>query len=224
MLSAGIMIHSHLNWRPMTAADLSAMLSVADIVHPNYPEDPAVFEERLALFPAGCLVLEHHPLLASPIEGEGPEGGAAVPPPSKALPLDKGGLGEGDFPRTGGVKGHPIGYILSHPWTYAAPPALNSKLGALPNPPTTYYIHDIALLPEARGTGAANAVVAQLIALAETLGLPNLSLVAVNNSVAFWQRHGFVLTPIPALDAKLRSYDEAARFMVRATGETRATE
>jgi len=173
----------------MTSADLPALLGIADIVHPTYPEDPAVFEERLALFPAGCLVLESQPRLATLIEGAGHEG--------------EGGL---------------IGYILSHPWTYAAPPALNSRLGQIPTPPTTYYIHDIALMPEARGTGAANAVVTRLIALAETLGLPGLSLVAVNNSVAFWQRHGFVLTAVPALDAKLRSYDEAARFMVRAIG------
>ena len=193
----------------MTPADLPALLGIADVVHPTYPEDRAVFEERLVLFPAGCLVLERHPLLASPIEGEGHDGEAA---PSKALPLDGGGLGEGEIPRIGRL----IGYILSHPWTYAAPPALNSLLGALPNPPTTYYIHDIALLPEARGTGAANMVVRQLIALAEYLRLPNLSLVAVNNSVAFWRRHGFVLTPVASLDAKLRSYDEEARFMVRA--------
>jgi ribosomal protein S18 acetylase RimI-like enzyme len=164
----------------MMAADLPALLAIADVVHPGYPEDVAVFEERLALFPPGCLLLER---------------GA-----------------------------HPIGYILSHPWTYAAPPALNSLLGALPVPPTTYYIHDIALLPEARGTGAANAVIVQSIDLAKSLGLPNLSLVAVNDSVGFWRRQGFALTPIPALDAKLRSYDDAARFMTRAIGESRATE
>jgi len=207
----------------MTSADLPALLAIADIVHPTYPEDAAVFQERLALFPAGCLVLEFHPLLTSPIKGEGHDGGVA---PSKALPLDGGGLGEGDAHQreSNREKGHLIGYIISHPWTYASPPALNSLLGALPALPTTYYIHDIALLPEARGTGAANAVVAKLIELAEELGLPNLSLVAVNNSVAFWQRHGFALTAIPALDAKLRSYDEAARFMVRATAETSATE
>jgi len=183
------MTEPRLNWRPMTPADLPLLLAIADVVHPSYPEDAAVFGERLALFPAGCLVLEPH---------------------------RKDGVG--------GPGAKLIGYILSHPWTYAAPPALNSPLGALPTPPTTYYIHDIALLPEARGTGAADAIVGQLIKLAETLGLPNLSLVAVNNSVAFWQRHGFVLTRVPALDAKLRSYDEAARFMVRAIGESRATE
>jgi len=205
-------------WRPMTPADLPALLAIADIVHPSYPEDAAVFEERLALFPAGCLVLESHPHLTSPLKGEGYEGTA--PPQNKALPLEGGGLGGGEMPGTNRL----IGYILSHPWTYAAPPALNSLLGALPSPPTTYYIHDIALLPEARGTGAANIVVQRLIALAETVRLSNLSLVAVNNSVAFWQRHGFALTPNPALDAKLRSYDEEARFMVRAIGKTHARE
>jgi ribosomal protein S18 acetylase RimI-like enzyme len=148
-------------------------------------------------------------------------------PLDKALHLDGGGWGGGEIHHKDGVGRQGaklIGYILSHPWTYAAPPALNSQLGALPAPPTTYYIHDIALLPEARGTRAATTIVQQLIELAGTLNLPNLSLVAVNDSVAFWQRHGFMLTPVPSLDAKLRTYDEAARFMVRATDQTRATE
>jgi len=165
-------------WRPLTPGDLPAALAVADIVHPNYPEDPAVFAERLALYPSGCLVL---------IDGE-----------------DR------------------IGYIVSHPWIYGEPPALNSLLGALPLPPTTYYIHDIALLPRARGTGAAGLVIAQLVDQAEALGLPNLSLIAVNDSVGFWRRHGFAVNSNPALDRKLRSYDESARFMVRQCGETRA--
>ncbi len=41
-------------WRAMTAADLDAVLAVADVVHPDYPEERAVFAERLALFPDGC--------------------------------------------------------------------------------------------------------------------------------------------------------------------------
>jgi ribosomal protein S18 acetylase RimI-like enzyme len=166
------------HWRPMTPADLPAALAVADIVHPRYPEDPAIFAERLALYPAGCLVL---------MQGE-----------------------------------EQIGYIVSHPWTYGAPPVLNSLLGALPLAPTTYYIHDIALLPQARGTGAAKTVLARLADRAEASGLPNLSLIAVNDSVAFWQRHGFAVTPDPALDIKLRSYDDSARFMVRQSSQTRA--
>lgn len=155
----------------MTEADLPALLAVADVVHPNYPEEPAVFEERLRLYPAGCLVLER--------------------------------------------AGKPIGYILSHPWHYARPPALNSLLGALPDRPGTYYIHDIALLPEARGTGSVTPLFERLIANARAGGFPNISLVAVNNSAGMWARYGFETVVDPALEPKLRSYDDDARFMVR---------
>ena len=44
-------------WRPMLPADLSMTETIAEQVHPDYPEDPAVFAERLALFPAGCFML-----------------------------------------------------------------------------------------------------------------------------------------------------------------------
>jgi hypothetical protein len=33
--------------------------------------------------------------------------------------------------------------------------------------------------------------------------------------VEFWRRHGFAVVSRPTLAEKLRSYDEAARFMVR---------
>ncbi|CAO3420156.1 GNAT family N-acetyltransferase [Azospirillum doebereinerae] len=46
------------SWRAMTGADLDAVLAVADVVHPDYPEDRAVFAERLALFPEGCRLAE----------------------------------------------------------------------------------------------------------------------------------------------------------------------
>ena len=44
-------------WRAMEAADLAAVERVAAHVHPDYPEDEAVFAERLSLCPEGCLVL-----------------------------------------------------------------------------------------------------------------------------------------------------------------------
>lgn len=113
------------------------------------------------------------------------------------------------------VDGKPLAYTLTHPWRYAAPPALNVKLGALPETPTTYYIHDVAVLPETRGLGAAGAIVKAIIAEAEAAALPNLSLVAVNGSVPFWSRFGFVVTEEPALTKKLLTYDADARFMVR---------
>ena len=42
------------------------------------------------------------------------------------------------------------GYTLTHPWHYGAPPTLNTTLRALPRRSSTYYIHDLALLPETR--------------------------------------------------------------------------
>ena len=46
-----------MRWRPMVEGDVAAMIAVADAVHPAYPEDAAVFAERLHLFPKGGAVL-----------------------------------------------------------------------------------------------------------------------------------------------------------------------
>ncbi|MGO4715501.1 GNAT family N-acetyltransferase [Bradyrhizobium sp. 2TAF24] len=158
-------------WRPMAAADLPAVAAIAARVHPDYPENDAVFAERLRLYPAGCLVLAAGPEL--------------------------------------------VAYVVSHPWHHLQPPALNSLLGALPAMSSTYYIHDVALLPQARGSGAGAAVVARLVAQARAEGLANLSLVAVNGSQVFWHRQGFAEVEMPALRQKLASYDAAARLMER---------
>ena len=162
---------SPLHWRPMTGADLPAVKAIADRVHPAYPEDEAVFADRLALHPAGCLVLQ------------GDEG--------------------------------LLGYVVSHPWHFRQPPKLNAILGEPAAPLTTYYIHDLALLPAARNVGAAATMVDTLAAHAAELRLPDITLVAVNNSVHFWQRQGFGLLVDPELDQRLRSYDEQACFMIR---------
>jgi ribosomal protein S18 acetylase RimI-like enzyme len=162
---------SEAQWRPMTAADVPAVIDIAARVHLSYPEDDAVFFERPQLYPDGCKVLE----------------------------------------RDGKV----VGYVLSHPWHYLAPPALNARLGSLPEVPDTYYIHDVALLPEARGADAGSTVVRTLIAHAATTGVGNLSLVAVPGTPPFWARHGFTAVSDPRVDAKLKSYDDEARYMAR---------
>jgi hypothetical protein len=106
---------SSLLWRPMLASDISAAHALSGIVHPGFPEDRAVFEERLRLYPAGCYVLASDDTLK--------------------------------------------GYALSHPYVTDCAPALNTLLGALPENCDTYYFHDIAILPEARGGQAGKAIV-----------------------------------------------------------------
>ena len=105
------------------------------------------------------------------------------------------------------------GYIISHPWHAGSPPPLNTLLTTLPTPPGTWYIHDLALHPSARGTGAAQAIVARIAALATATGLPRMDLVAVGKSPGFWARHGFHPQPWPP--GKTTSYGSTAQFMVR---------
>jgi GNAT superfamily N-acetyltransferase len=155
----------------MTATDLPAVSALAALIHPGYPEDAAVFAERLRLYAPGCRVLER--------------GGAL------------------------------IAYVLSHPWMDRAPPALNALLGELPARPTTYYLHDLALMPEVRGSGAAVEVVTALAEQARTERLPSLTLIAVNGSAGFWRRQGFEAVPDGSLREKLRSYGDDAQFMMR---------
>ncbi len=102
-------------------------------------------------------------------------------------------------------------YAVSHPWRLFQPPKLNTKLHRIPDDPDTFYIHDIAILPEARRAGAGAAIVRLLAAHATAAQFPSMSLVAVAGSVPFWTRHGFQIEPCDAL----ASYGDEARFMVR---------
>jgi GNAT superfamily N-acetyltransferase len=107
------------------------------------------------------------------------------------------------------------GYAVSHPWLFGQPPKLDSRLGRLPARPDTFYIHDIALLPGARGRRYGAAIVARSARLAETMGLETMSLIAVSGSEPFWRRNGFESVAVLAAEAGLLSYGKAAHFMVR---------
>ena len=61
-----------MTWRPMTAADLVKVAAIAALCHPDLPEPPEVFAERLALFPAGCFATEGGYAIAHPWAGKAP--------------------------------------------------------------------------------------------------------------------------------------------------------
>lgn len=109
--------------------------------------------------------------------------------------------------------GEAAGYAISHPWRFGTFPALNSLIGAIPADADAYYIHDLALLPSARGAGAAGAVVADIKAHAAGLGLSRLSLVAVGGSAGFWQGQGFAAVDRPDAGRKLAAYGPGACLM-----------
>ena len=112
-------------WRPMGQGDVDAAAAISDRVHGAYTEKPAIYAERLRLYPAGCFLLE------------------------------------GD--------GQVLGYLVTHPWAGDRPPALDQLMGRLPDAADRYYLHDLALLPEARGTGAAAAAVDLAVAQARAV-------------------------------------------------------
>lgn len=105
------------------------------------------------------------------------------------------------------------GYALSHPYVRDAAPALDTLLGALPAHCDVYYIHDIAILPHARGRGAGAAIVSLLKQHARDAGFDTICLVAVNSSAPFWQRHGFAVRKVAGMREKLGSYGEGAMYM-----------
>ena len=113
------------------------------------------------------------------------------------------------------VNERPAGYVLSHPWRFGDVPPLNALLGELPDPADTYYIHDLALLPVARRIGAASFITEALAKHARAHGFGTMSLVAVNGSQGFWERHEFAVVDQPQLAEKLASYEDAARLMIR---------
>lgn len=160
-----------MTWRAMTAADLPAVLAVADAVHTDYPERVEVFADRLALFPAGCRI-----------------------------------AGGGDTV---------IGYGVMHPGILGRPPALDSLLERLPDGADCLYLHDIALLPAARGLGLGEAVLAHAHHVARDHGLPWLALTSTPLARGYWLARGF--TPSDAggevLAAKLASYGDGMMYM-----------
>lgn len=106
-----------------------------------------------------------------------------------------------------------VGYVLSHPWRATSVPALNTLVGALPEAPDTYYLHDLAVLPVARRMGAASYMLAALEKHAAARGFASMMLIAVNNSGPFWTRHGFDAMPAPALDDRRFGYGADAKMM-----------
>lgn len=100
------------------------------------------------------------------------------------------------------------GYLFSHPWRGI--PKLNTRLDVIPVDADAYYIHDLALLPGARGQHAGTSVIEHVARLAEESGFHRMALVAVYNSVPFWSRLGFRLT-----DRIVTGYGGKAHYMLR---------
>lgn len=110
--------------------------------------------------------------------------------------------------------GHVVGYGVFHPWRLDDAPALDTLLNELPSKPQCIFIHDVALLAEARGQGAAGEFVRIASAMALKRKLPALALVSVYGTYPLWTKHGFEIREAPTLAPTLARYGADARYMI----------
>ena len=104
------------------------------------------------------------------------------------------------------------GYAISHPIRHSKPPALDSLLGEIALDANTYYIHDLAILPEFRGCGFARECIEKLFAIGK--GYSKGCLISVYSTEPFWSRFGFVPVQVDDdLEKKLLDYGDDAIYL-----------
>lgn len=106
------------------------------------------------------------------------------------------------------------GYGIAHPWLFGRIPVLDGFLDGLPPAPDCLFVHDVALLPPARGRGAPARYIRLLGGFAHAAGLRGLACVAVYGAERVWSQLGFEVVADGHLDAKLRPYG-GALYMIR---------
>lgn len=108
------------------------------------------------------------------------------------------------------------GYALAHPWRTAVLPALDAFLDGLPAAADCLFIHDVAVLPQARGQGAAASFLLHADAVAMQHNLPVHALIAAYGTVRMWRRFGFAPLEGEQHVVELAAYGPQAVYMSRA--------
>lgn len=97
-------------------------------------------------------------------------------------------------------------------------PSLNVDAVVAPEHPSMLFIHDLALMPDARGQGLSERLLLCALEHARSCALNTIALVAVQGTERFWTRQGFqTCTPRhPVMQQRLASFGADALFMMRA--------
>jgi GNAT superfamily N-acetyltransferase len=111
--------------------------------------------------------------------------------------------------------GELLAYAISLPVCADTMPGLHASDYRRPAQPAMLYLHDVAVSPQGRGQGLAQALLARVRERAGALGLTRVGLIAVQDSAPFWQRLGFApLASQPGwLQRKLQSFGAAAHYL-----------
>ncbi len=104
-----------------------------------------------------------------------------------------------------------LGYLLALHWhSLKTPPPLNKHLDKAQGP--VLFIHDLSVSPAFHGLGLSNLLWQALVQYVRENAVCNGLLVSVNDSVQFWQQHGFALAS--NVGANL-GYNNDAKLMVQ---------
>lgn len=108
-----------------------------------------------------------------------------------------------------------LAYLVTLPVDEDHFPALHAADWEPPAQPKWLYLHDLAVDPGHRGSGAGRGLVQKAFEHARASGLDGLALVAVQGSQPYWVKQGFQARQVDhqGLLAKLRSFGEGASFM-----------
>lgn len=105
------------------------------------------------------------------------------------------------------------GYLACYPSVHGKISALGADFAPAAEP-DALYLHDLAVAARLAGRGVAAALQAAAEQWAVAQGLRYACLVSVQNTLGFWQRHGFAAleSPDPGQQAVLASYSGPAYY------------
>lgn len=109
-----------------------------------------------------------------------------------------------------------LGYSIMHPACRGMPPPLNSFLRSIAAHADVLHLHDVAMLPHARGHGLGHALIGHMHDLMRHHRLVYASLVAVHGSAAYWRAAGFAAADesTDVIKNQLASYGSEAIYMI----------
>lgn len=108
----------------------------------------------------------------------------------------------------------PVAYLVAVPTEAGNPPPLNGMTYLVPRAANALYLHDLAVHPEARGSGVSSALVEAYFHVLKESKAQFGCLTAVNESCTYWERYGFRSATLAEVrSGHMASYGEGARYM-----------
>jgi hypothetical protein len=111
-------------------------------------------------------------------------------------------------------RGEMLGYGITHPWKLNSIPPLDEFLNGIPHDSNCLYVHDVAILSEARGQNASEKYIEKIAAIAKGTGISKLACVSVYGTDVLWEKVGFRIVDSAELAEKLATYGHTAKYMI----------